>query len=110
MTPQRSTQPRRCRSPSHRNISNTLSRHNRLHPRRCPKGQTAPHRDYLTATICCLSWTNYDDTFILLRLSPIPANVASTLELTFCNMDVHHLKAPLRGDSGPALYSPPSVP
>lgn len=56
-----------------------------------------------------LSWTNYDDIYFHLRLSPLLANVASTLEfleLTFCNMDIHHLKAPLRGDPGPALCLP----
>jgi hypothetical protein len=41
-----------------------------------------------------------------LRLSPLLANIASTLEfleLTFCNMDIHHLKAPLKGDPGSPL-------
>lgn len=59
--------------------------------------------------IRCLSWTNYDDMSLHLHLSHLLANVASKLEfleLTFCNMDIHSLKEPLRGYPGLPLTLP----
>ncbi len=59
--------------------------------------------------IRCLSWTNYDDISFHLHLSRSLANVASKLEfleLTFCNMDIHGLKEPLRGYPGLPLTLP----
>ena len=56
-----------------------------------------------------LSWTNYDDMSFHLRLFPLLSNIAANLEyleLTFCNMDIHNLREPLRGDPGPSLTLP----
>ena len=56
-----------------------------------------------------LSWTNYDDMSFHLSLSPLLTSIASKLEfleLTFCNMDIHNLKEPLRGNPGPPLTLP----